>query len=103
MKITCPHCGDVFDLPDSPAGILGSMTSTAKKKSSAENGKKGGRPKIPRTGEIFTLEDYLADPRAGTVYCGVRIPYIRFKDDTRSDVTPELVRHIKKIRKNLEK
>jgi len=37
----CPHCKKEI----SPAALLGSIKSDKKSKSSAENGKKGGRPK----------------------------------------------------------
>ena len=57
MKITCPHCGQEIEIdPELAASALGkkggSVTSDAKKKSSADNlakaraeGKKGGWPK----------------------------------------------------------
>lgn len=37
----CPNCG--YDI--NPGSILGKISTDKKKKSSAENGKKGGRPK----------------------------------------------------------
>ena len=40
----CPHCKKELT-PEQVASLLGSMTSKAKKISSAENGKLGGRPK----------------------------------------------------------
>jgi len=40
----CPHCKKELT-PKQVASLLGSMTSKAKKISSAENGKLGGRPK----------------------------------------------------------
>jgi hypothetical protein len=41
MKIYCPHCGGEIN----PASLLGKISTDKKKKTSAENGKKGGRPK----------------------------------------------------------
>jgi len=50
QEIKCPHCKKEFKLKDSIAASAlgkkgGASTSEAKSKSSAENGKKGGRPK----------------------------------------------------------
>jgi hypothetical protein len=45
---TCPHCGKEVDtslINQWKAGQVGRGTSEKKAKSSAENGKKGGRPK----------------------------------------------------------
>ena len=41
---SCPHCKKQLT-PNQIASLLGSITSRAKKISSAENGKLGGRPK----------------------------------------------------------
>lgn len=41
MNPKCPKCGE----PINAAAMLASMTSDKKKKSSAENGRLGGRPK----------------------------------------------------------
>ena len=40
----CPHCKKELT-PEQVASLLGSITSKAKKISSANNGKLGGRPK----------------------------------------------------------
>jgi len=50
QSIKCPHCKKEFKLKESAAASAlgkkgGASTSEAKSKSSAENGKKGGRPK----------------------------------------------------------
>ncbi|WP_461255795.1 hypothetical protein [Treponema sp. R80B11-R83G3] len=41
-NLLCPHCGRVINA----GALLGSVKSEKKAVSSAENGKKGGRPKI---------------------------------------------------------
>ena len=54
MKIKCPHCKKTIEIED-PAAALGRIggqsTSEAKRKASAENGKKGGRPKTKKQGK----------------------------------------------------
>jgi hypothetical protein len=39
-KVKCPHCGKLIN----PGSLMGQITSDKKAKSSAANGKKGGRP-----------------------------------------------------------
>lgn len=43
----CPHCKKKLT-PEQVASLLGSITSKAKKVSSAKNGMLGGRPKKPK-------------------------------------------------------
>ena len=41
-KVKCPHCGKQINV----GSLMGQIKSEKKAKSSAENGKKGGRPRI---------------------------------------------------------
>jgi hypothetical protein len=43
-KVKCPHCGKEINV----GSLMGSIASEKKKKSSAENGKLGGRPRKTR-------------------------------------------------------
>ena len=43
IAIKCPHCGKEVEV--NPASLMGSVKTEAKKRSSRENGKLGGRPR----------------------------------------------------------
>jgi hypothetical protein len=58
MKNTkCPHCGKEIN----PASLLGKMTSEKKATSSAENGKKGGRPHAVIKKTDIKIKPYYKD------------------------------------------